>query len=156
MPGRHVNDHQMRIFMKFRQNDAVPLAAAKAGFSAATGYRLAQDPRLPSMKGAPRGRRRPDPLAEIFDAEIVPLMEAAPGLRRIAIFEEMRRRHPEDREVIFRQVHEPGRMALSDFTELAELGVTLPAFPSIIGFITSASPGRASSMPMSYSAARVM
>jgi len=147
VPGRHVNDHQMRLFMKFRQNDAVAVAAAKAGFSAATGYRLAQDPRLPSTKRPARGRRRPDPLAAIFDAEIVPLLKAAPGLRPIAIFEEMRRRHPEldpgvrrtlerrirawravhgeEQEVIFRQIHEPGRMALSDFTELAELGVTI-------------------------------
>jgi hypothetical protein len=137
--------------MKFRQNDAVPLAAAKAGFSTATGYRLAHDPRLASTKGAPRGRRRPDPLAEIFDAEIVPLLEAAPGLRPIAIFDEMRRRHPEldpgvrrtlerrirawravhgaEREVIFRQTHEPGRMALSDFTDMADLGVTVAGVP---------------------------
>jgi len=147
VPGRHVNDHQMRLFMRFRQNDAVPAVAAKAGFSTATGYRLAQDPRLPSTRRAPRSRRRPDPLAEIFDAEIVPLLKAAPGLRPIAVFEEMRRRHPdldpgvrrtlerrirawravhgEEQEVIFRQVHEPGRMALSDFTDMAELGVTI-------------------------------
>ncbi len=151
MSGRHVNDHQMRLFMKFRQNDAVPVAAAKAGFSTATGYRLAHDPRLPSTKRLPRGRRRPDPLAEIFDAEIVPLLQAAPGLRPIAIFEEMRRRHPEldpgvrrtmerrirawravhgkEQEVIFRQIHEPGRMALSDFTDMAELGVTVAGIP---------------------------
>src|SRR3546814_20687820 len=28
-----------------------------------------------------------------------------------------------DRDVIFRQVHEPGRMGLSDFTDMADLGV---------------------------------
>jgi transposase InsO family protein len=75
----------------------------------------------------------------------VPMLEAAPGLRPIAIFEEMQRRHPElpegvrrtmerrirqwralhgkDRDVIFRQVHEPGRMGLSDFTEMGDLAV---------------------------------
>jgi len=133
--------------MKLRQDDGVAIAAARAGFSTATGYRLMQDPRLPSDKQVPRGRRRPDPLAHIFDAEIVPLLKAAPGLRAIAIFEEMRRRHPdldpgvrrtlerrirswralhgEEQEVIFRQVHAPGGMALSDFTDMAELGVTI-------------------------------
>lgn len=133
--------------MKFRHKDGVAVAAARAGFSTATGYRLAEDPRLPSLKIAPRGRRRPDPLADIFDAEIVPLLKAAPGLRVVAIFEEMRLRHPdlepgvrrtmerrirawralhgEEQEVIFRQVHEPGRMALSDFTDMADLGVTI-------------------------------
>ena len=43
----------------------------------------------------PRGRRRPDPLADIFEAEIVPMLKAAPGLRAVAVFEEMLRRHPD-------------------------------------------------------------
>jgi hypothetical protein len=33
--------------------------------------------------------------------------------------------HGADQEVIFRQVHEPGRMGLSDFTDMADLGVTI-------------------------------
>jgi hypothetical protein len=91
----------------------------------------------------PRGRRRPDPLVSFFDAEVVPMLTAAPELREVAIFEEMQRRHPDlsdgtrrtlerrirswralhgaNQEVIFRQVHEPGRMGLSDFTDMAEL-----------------------------------
>jgi hypothetical protein len=81
--------------MKFRQDHPIEVAAAKADISRATGYRIAQDPRLPSQKASPRGRRRPDPLETIFDAEVVPLLKAAPGLRPVAIFEEMRRRHPD-------------------------------------------------------------
>ena len=73
--------------MKFRHSDGVATAAAKAGFSTATGYRVAGDPRLPSQKEAVRGRRRPDPLADIFDAEVVPLLIEAPGLRAVAVFE---------------------------------------------------------------------
>ncbi len=95
MPGRHVTDHQMRLFMQFRQTDTVVVAAAKASMSRATGYRIARDPRLPSMRQAPRGRRRPDPLGELFEAEIVPMLTSAPGLRPIAIFEEIVRRHPD-------------------------------------------------------------
>ena len=75
------------------------------------------------------------------------MLKAAPGLRPIAVFEELCRRHPDlaagtrrtlerrvrswravngpDREVIFRQEHPPGRMGLSDFTEVADLGVTI-------------------------------
>lgn len=133
--------------MRFRTTDTVAQACAKAGFSPSTGYRIASDPRLPSQKQAPRTRRRPDPLEHIFDAEIVPLLEAAPGLRAVAVYEEMRRRHPDladgirrtlerrvrawralhgpEREVIFRQTHEPGRMGMSDFTDMADLGVTI-------------------------------
>ena len=151
MPGRHVTDHQMRLFMKHRMTDPVPVAAARAGFSAATGYRMAQDPRPPSEKRAPRARRRPDPLADVFDADVVPLLKASPGLRPVAILEELLRRHPElgsgirrtlerrirrwralhgaEREVIFRQLHEPGRMGLSDFTDMSGLGVTVAKAP---------------------------
>ena len=151
MPGRHVTDHQMRLYMKFRQNETKAIAAVKAGFSAATAYRLEADPRLPSQRKVPRGRRRPDPLSAIWDAEIVPMISAAPGLRSVAVFEEMLRRHPElgpgirrtlerriaawralhgpDKEVIFRQVHEPGRLGLSDFTRADHLGVTIEGQP---------------------------
>lgn len=133
--------------MKFRQTDTVPVAAARAGFSAATGYRIAADPHLPSQRQMPRGRRRADPLAAIFETEIVPMLTASPGLRAVAVFEEVVRRHPElgagvrrtmerrirawralngpEQEVIFRQTHEPGRMALSDFTDMGDLGVTV-------------------------------
>ena len=133
--------------MTFRQTDGPAVSAAKASISTATAYRFEQDHRPPSAKEKPRGRRRPDPLVAFFDAEVVPMLTAAPALRVVAIFEEMQRRHPDlsdgarrtlerrirawralhgaDREVIFRQVQEPGRMGLSDFTGMAELGVTL-------------------------------
>ena len=137
--------------MKFRQTDAPPVAAAKAAFSEATAYRFEADPRPPSQKLQTRDRRRPDPLAHIFDAEVVPMLDASPGLRAVAIFEEMQRRHPTlpegvrrtmerrirgwralhgaDRDVIFRQTHEPGRMGLSDFTDMADLAVTIAGAP---------------------------
>ena len=133
--------------MKYRLKEGPPQAAARAGFSAATGYRIEEDARLPSQKKAPRGRRRADPLVAIFDTEIVPLLQSAPGIRPIAVLDEMLRRHPdlpgnvrrtlerrirdwralhgEERDVMFRQVHEPGRLGLSDFTEMDSLGVTV-------------------------------
>jgi hypothetical protein len=137
----------MRLFMKLRLSKSVPVAAALAGISVASAYRIEHDPRLPSERKTPRERRRPDPLVDIFDAEVVPLLQAAPGIRPVAIFDELRRRHPElapgvrrtlerrirawralngeEREVMFRQVHEAGRMGLSDFTDMADLGVTV-------------------------------
>jgi hypothetical protein len=79
------------------------------------------------------------------------MLKAAPGLRAVAIFEEVARRHPElgagvrrtlerrirswralfgpEQEVMFRQVHEPGRMGLSDFTDMADLAVTVAGLP---------------------------
>jgi transposase InsO family protein len=147
LPGRHITDRQMRLYMKFRQTDTAPIAAAKSGFGASSAYRFEKDQRLPSQRKAVRERRRPDPLAEVWDNEIVPILKAAPGLRAVAIFEEILRRHPElgagvrrtlerrirgwravhgpEQEVIFRQVHEPGRMGFSDFTEMSDLAVTV-------------------------------
>ena len=78
--------------MTFRRTEPVPVAAARAGFSTATAYRIEADPRPPSQKAAPRGRRRPDPLAGVWESEIVPLLRGAPGLRPIAVFEEVLRR----------------------------------------------------------------
>jgi transposase InsO family protein len=141
----------MRLYMKLRHSNTIPIAAAKAGFSPSTASRIDKDPRLPSQKKVPRGRRRPDPLAPVWDSEIVPLLQAAPSLRPVALFEEIVRRHPElgfgirrtlerrvrawralhgpEQEVIFRQVHEPGRMGLSDFTDMADLAVTVAGQP---------------------------
>jgi len=133
--------------MKIRKTTTTTVAAAKASISRATAYRIEDDPRLPSQKKTPRGRRRPDPIAGIFEAEVVPLLQAAPGIRAVAIFEEMMRRHPDlgsgirrtlerrirtwravhgkEGEVIFRQSHEPGRLGLSDFTDMAKAGITI-------------------------------
>jgi hypothetical protein len=85
----------MRLYMTFRQTDGPAVSAAKASISTATAYRFEQDHRPPSVKQKPRGRRRPDPLVAFFDAEVAPMLTAAPGLRAVAIFEEMQRRHPD-------------------------------------------------------------
>ena len=137
--------------MIHRKKDRPALAAAKTRFSTATAYRIEADPGRPSEKRKPRGRRRPDPLAGIFDEEIVPLLEASPGLRAVALYEEMMRRHPElhhgvrrtlerrvwgwkakhgpEQEIIFRQKHEPGRRGLSDFTDAGALEVSIAGEP---------------------------
>jgi hypothetical protein len=151
LPGRHIDDHQTRLFMSFRSTNGTAVAAAKAGFSTATGYRIENDPRLPSQKKTPRGRRRSDPLAQVWDTEIVPMLEASPDLRPVAVFEEILRRHPEmspgirrtlerrirhwralngpERDVIFRRSHAPGKRGLSDFTDMGELGIAIAGEP---------------------------
>jgi hypothetical protein len=151
VPGLHTTDQQMRLYMSYRQTLAPEAAAAKAGFSTSTAYRIEADPRLPSQKKEPRGRRRPDPLADVWEAEVIPILEAAPGIRAIAVLEELRRRHPDlnpnvrrtlerrmrawralagpEQDVIFRQIHEPGRLGLSDFTDMADLDVEVAGEP---------------------------
>ena len=82
---------------------------------------------------------------------VVPLLQRAPQLRATTIFEELLRRHPEltprvrrtlerrvrhwrarhgpDQEVVFAQVHPPGRLGLSDFTAANDLGVIIAGAP---------------------------
>src|SRR3954469_6530372 len=104
LPGRHITDCQMRLYMRFRRTEPPVIAAAKAGFSAATAYRIEQDHRLPSQKKEPRDRRRRCPRGRVWDTRGVPLLTSPPGLQPIAIFDEIRRRHPELRAGIRRSL----------------------------------------------------
>src|ERR1700674_86756 len=147
LPGRHITDCQTRLFMSFRQTEPPVIAAAKAGFSVATAYAMEESPRPPSKKKVPRPSRRRDPLAAVWDSEVVPLLKSTPGLRPVAIFDEIRRRHSEigagirrtlerrirtwralngaEQDVIFRQDHPPGRLGLSDFTDMGALAISI-------------------------------
>lgn len=149
MPGSHVNDQQVRLYMTHRKTHSQRTAAAKTGISVATARRIERDPRPPSSRKKPRDyRTRHDPLEGVWDEEVLPLLIAAPGLRPVTIFRELTRRHPDRfdeavrrtlerrirlwraehgpaREVMFPQIHEPGRLGLSDFTDMTSLGVTI-------------------------------
>jgi hypothetical protein len=105
--GRHISDQQVRLYMRLRTDHAQTTAAAKAGLSVATARRIDQDPRLPTAKKQRRKyRTRLDPLAGLWDAEIVPMLCAAPGMRPITLFDEMVRRHPDRLGPSFRRTLE--------------------------------------------------
>jgi hypothetical protein len=147
VPGIHITDQQAKLYMNLKRTHSRQTAAAKAGFSVTTGARIDTDPRLPSQKQPPRGRRRPDPLALYWNSEIVPMLQATPGLRPITVLGEMQRRHAAftgelrrtlerrvrlwqalhgpERDVIFRQEHPPGQQGLSDFTDASALGISI-------------------------------
>lgn len=57
LSGRHVTDHQMRLYMTVRQIDGPAIAAAKAAISPATAYRFEQDHRL--LSAVHKGRNPP-------------------------------------------------------------------------------------------------
>jgi hypothetical protein len=153
VPGRHINDQQVRTYMRLHTDHTQATAAIKAGLSVATARRIDHDPRPPSAKKQRRTyRTRPDPLAGLWDEEIVPLLRAAPDLRPITLFDELARRYPDriglsfrrtlerrvadwkalhgsDQDVIFPQIQQPGRMGLSDFTDANGLGVIVGGQP---------------------------
>lgn len=154
MPDRFITDRQHEDYMTLRPHHSQKIAAAKAGFSASTGARIDRDPRPPSEKKRHRGHAggKPDPLAGLWDEEILPLLMATPGLRPIAVLEEMERRHPDrdlagarrtlerrmrtwraehgpEQEVIFRQEHPPGRQGMSDFFDARDLAIMIAGAP---------------------------
>src|SRR4029077_12489320 len=92
LPGRHITDCQTRLYMKPRHSKVPAIAGAEARRHTALAYRIEADHRWPSQKKKPHGPRRPDPLAGVWDSAIVPMLEAAPGIRAVAIFEEVCRR----------------------------------------------------------------
>lgn len=153
MPGKPVTDQQVRAYMQDRLRHSPAVAAARAGFSERTARRIEADPRLPSQRRAERGRTVPDPLAAVWETLLLPILQNDPAVQAITLLRHLQMTDPDtfpddrvrrtlerrvrdwralfgaEQDVIFRQVSEPGRMALSDFTDAAELGVTLAGQP---------------------------
>lgn len=124
--------------MNSRQSgDTQERAALKAGISVRTGRRIEKDQR--KEPGERHWRTRQDPFAEVWDSELVPLLEADAGLTGITLWEylddQYPGRYPEkylrtlqrrlkqwratagpSKPVIFRQSLPPAHQGLSDFT----------------------------------------
>ena len=146
MPGKHISDEQRRDFMDHLANgDPVEVAVCKSGLSRASGYNIVKEVKSGGKK--PRARTRPDPLEGIFDSQVAPILKAVPNIRTVALWREITRLNPQldssvkrtfqrrvrqwrtehgvDKDVIFRQSKEAGRMGISGFTKAASLGVTI-------------------------------
>ncbi len=130
-------------------------AAAQAGVSERTGRRMEE----PDWKGVGQRakrtyRTRPDPFAAVWESEIVPLLQSAPGLQAQTILADLQERHPgsypwnllrtlqrrvrhwratqgPEQEIYFPQQVRAGQQALCDFTDMNRLKITIggAAFP---------------------------
>lgn len=152
MPGKRISDLQVTKYKELRGRHSQEAAAAKTGISVATARRIESMVLLPSQKPARHWRTRADPLSEVWETEVVPMLRAAPSLMAVTMLEELQRRHPErfnlavlrtlqrrvrqwraehgdEQEIFFAQEHPPGRLGLSDFTVADELGVCVEGEP---------------------------
>ena len=154
VPGKRITDLQVNQYKALRGEHSQEAAAAKTGISVASARRVEAMTVLPSQRPSRHWRTRADPLAAVWDTEVVPILEGAPSLMAVTLLEELQRRHPEqfsnsvlrtlqrrvsqwraeqgqERELYFAQEHPPGRLGLSDFTVADELDVSLGglAFP---------------------------
>lgn len=148
MPGKKITDQQVRKYKEARRQTTQQIAAARLGISERSARRIEKAGGLPSQRGPRTWRTRSDPLAAVWDAELVPLLEREPDLQGRTLLEELQRRHGDifgdgvlrtlqrrvrawraehgqEKEVFFSQTHPPGRLALSDFTVCNELQVTI-------------------------------
>ena len=148
VPGKRITDLQVNKYKALRSEHSQEAAAAKTGISVASARRVEAAATLPSQRPPRHWRTRTDPLAEVWETEVVPMLEGAPSLMAVTLLEELQRRHPErfcdsvlrtlqrrvgqwraehgdEREIYFAQEHPPGRLGLSDFTVADELGISL-------------------------------
>jgi len=147
-----VSDRQARRLMK-ELGGGIGLsgAALRSSMSENTARRY-RTGELPSQRKKPRTyRTRRDPFALVWP-EIEALLESAPGLEAVTIFETLvqrpdtsftegqirtlqrrirrwRAKAGPDREVMFAQEHRPGEYSQSDFTDMNELGITIGGEP---------------------------
>jgi transposase InsO family protein len=154
VPGKRITDLQVNRYKALRGKHSQEAAAAKTGISVASARRVEAAVVLPSQRPSRHWRTRADPLGEVWDTEVVPMLEGAPSLMAVTLLEELQRRHPDrfgdavlrtlqrrvsqwraehgdEREIYFAQEHPPGRLGLSDFTVADELDISVGglAFP---------------------------
>ena len=148
-----VKIQQVRAYMSNRnKGHTQETAANKAGFSERTGRRIEKGECTPDNPKERHWRTRKDPFAAVWDSEIVPRLEEAPKLQAATVLEDLQKRYPgkypnsllrtlqrrikrwralsgPEKELIFRQKHEPGLLGLSDFTTLKNVSITIQGEP---------------------------
>jgi len=148
-----ITDGQARKLRRLlSRGESLAAAARKTGMDEKTGRKYRDSEGLPSMRNARRTwRTRVDPFAEVWP-EVQERLQAEPRLRAFTLFgwlqarypgrfsesqrrtferrvRDWRARHGPGREVMFPQVHEPGGLGASDFTNMNSLRVTIAGQP---------------------------
>jgi transposase len=151
-------DSEVHLMLRERKNGkTLEQAAARAGMSVPTARKYLRAAKLPSaLKSSRTYLTHPNP----FDADwpwVEAQLQRDPALQAKTLFTVLCEDHPDrystgqlrtfqrhvakwralhgsERDVIFEQVHLPGRLAQSDFTHMDDLGVTLAgsAFPHLL------------------------
>jgi transposase InsO family protein len=150
MSGKRLTTEQVKLYMSIRAEGrgTQVQASAKSGMSERSGRRIDRAGIDISQRQERHWRTRKDAFAGVWDSEIVPLLEKQPRLDATTLFEDLQERYPQrfgngkkrtfqrrvkawkalhgpGKEVMFRQVQEPGRQGFSDFTELKDIRVTI-------------------------------
>src|ERR1700692_2936390 len=148
MCGTRITEQQVRLYINHRKHHPQKLAAAKSGMSERTARRVEHDAGLPSQQPRRYWRSRPDPFADVWESEVVPLLRSLPKLKAVTLLRQLQADPPErspdsmrrtlgrhvsqwralegpSKEVFFPQTYQPGVRGLSDFTHMEKLDVTI-------------------------------
>jgi len=129
-------------------------AAAKADISVRSGSRIEHGTHQPERERPHDWRTRPDPLAQVWQNELVPMLERQPKLQAMTLFEHLQQHYPGQygrsvlrtlqrrvqqwkatagppKEVMFALEHRPGDLGLSDFTHFKQAEITIKGAPFV-------------------------
>lgn len=149
MSGKRIHYQQAQLYMKAREHGLTQeTAAAKGGMSVRSGRRIEQGEHRPKQGRPHDWRTRCDPLAAVWESELVPLLERRPQLQALTLLEHLQEHYPGQygrsvlrtlqrrvqqwratrgpaKAVMFDLKHDPGAMGLSDFTHFKQVQVTV-------------------------------
>jgi transposase InsO family protein len=142
MSGKWIKCKQVELFMEARTNGySQVVSAAKAGISERTARNIEHQKREDPHQASREWRTRKDPFASVWENELIPMLKKTPHLSALTLLEHLQEEYPgeypdnklrtlqrrvnqwsalegPEKEVMFRQEHQPGQFSLSDFTTL--------------------------------------
>ncbi len=84
MSGKHITQAQRTLYMKSRQSGLMQeTSAAKAGISSRSGRRIETNDQI--VKKQRHWKTRKDPFSQVWEAELIPLLEQEPTLTGLTL-----------------------------------------------------------------------
>ncbi len=140
MSGNKITDQQVKRYMKFRQTEKQVTAAAKAGISERSARRIDKHELQPKTEER-SWRTRPDPLTQVWESIIVPILQKDSEITPVGIFDHLCEFHSDQftassrrtlerrigkwrhlygpsKDVVFLQTHHYGELGIADFTHI--------------------------------------
>jgi hypothetical protein len=152
MPGKRITNRQVNIYMQKRKSGNIQLlAAAKSGFSERSGRTIDKGRHWTQKADRKRWRTRKDVFEGVWEKDIIPMLNNGiyaatfilnvlqrqyPGKFNEPVLRTLQRRIKQwkaiqgpAKEVMFRQIHQPGSLGVSDFTHPKDIKVTINGVP---------------------------
>lgn len=140
MSGKFITDHQARLYMSHRRTQSQAVAAAKVGISERSARRIEHQHHRPA-KNQRKYRTRPDPLSDVWEDVVLPLLKSEQNITAVGIFDylcedhldkfmpsarrtlerrvlQWRQLHGDAQAVVFIQEHPLGALGICDFTQV--------------------------------------